>query len=44
MRFERFDEPQESVLERYNITREEYDAICDELEDVLSFGSCGWCS
>jgi hypothetical protein len=44
MRFERFVEPQAGVLERYNITREEYDSICDELEDVLSFGSCGWCS
>ena len=44
MRFERFDEPQEGVLERYGITREEYDLICSELEDMLSFGACGWCS
>lgn len=43
MRFERYAEPQEGILERYSITREEYDEICDELEDLLSFGNCGWC-
>ena len=30
------------VLEKYNITEEEYKKVCEEL-DVLSFGSCGWC-
>ena len=44
MRFERHDEPQEGVLERYGITREEYNEICSELEGLLSFGSCHWCS
>lgn len=35
--------PKHGVLEKYGITREEYDAICDALEDVLYVGSCGWC-
>ena len=26
-----------------NITLEEYNKICDELEDKLCVGSCGWC-
>lgn len=31
------------VLDKYNITKEEYDKICDELEDKLFIGRCGWC-
>lgn len=34
----------ETVLKKYNITADEYRAICEELESNLSFGSCGWCS
>lgn len=37
--------PKEStsdVLDKYKITQEEYDQICNEL-DCLSFGCCGWC-
>ena len=30
------------VLEKYNITEEEYRQIQDKL-DCLSFGCCGWC-
>ena len=44
MMFTRHDVPQEGVLTRYGITAEEYDSICSELEDSLSFGTCGWCS
>ena len=42
MRFE----PQSStkeVLTKYNITEEEYNKICDELEDKLCVGRCEWC-
>ncbi len=31
------------ILEKYKITQKEYDKICDELKEGLSFGSCGWC-
>lgn len=30
------------VLDKYHITIEEYEEICDKL-DCLSFGCCGWC-
>ena len=35
-------EPNASVLKKYNITKDEYDEICNKL-DCLSFGCCGWC-
>lgn len=35
--------PAIEVLDRYNITEEEYYNICNELEDKLRVGSCGWC-
>lgn len=35
--------PTIEVLDRYNITEEEYYNICNELEDKLRVGSCGWC-
>ena len=31
------------ILEKYGISNEEYNEIVAELEDKLSFGSCGWC-
>lgn len=31
------------ILEKYKITVEEYNEICNELKDKLSFGYCGWC-
>lgn len=31
------------VLDKYNITEEEYNKICDELEDKLFVGRCGYC-
>lgn len=42
MRFEP-QSPTKEVLDKYNITEEEYNKICDELEDKLCVGSCGWC-
>jgi hypothetical protein len=33
----------EEVLKKYDITEEYYSIICDQLEDILSFGGCGWC-
>lgn len=32
------------VLEKYGITVPEYELIAGQLEDGLSFGSCGMCS
>lgn len=42
MHFESKEVTQE-VLDKYNITKEEYYKICQELEDKLRVGSCGWC-
>ena len=33
----------EEVLKKYKINLDEYSTIVSELEDGLSFGSCGWC-
>lgn len=35
--------PTRSVLDKYNITVDEYIEICRKL-DCLSFGYCAWCS
>ena len=35
--------PTKEVLDKYNITEEEYYNICNELEGELYAGSCGWC-
>ena len=42
MRFEP-QSPTKEVLAKYTITEEEYNKICDELEDKLCVGRCGWC-
>jgi hypothetical protein len=36
--------PTTEILNKYSITLEQYKVIADALEDLLSFGSCGWCS
>ena len=36
--------PTQSILDKYKINVDEYKVIVEELEDKLSFGSCGWCS
>jgi hypothetical protein len=33
----------QEVLDKYKISQEQYDEVCDKLVDALSFGSCGWC-
>ncbi len=35
--------PRPEVLDKYGITEEEYNEVCDELEDALSFGYCDKC-
>ena len=35
--------PTKEVLDKYNITEEEYYNICNELECELCVGGCGWC-
>lgn len=35
--------PTPEILDKYKINLEEYNKIADELEEKLSFGSCGWC-
>lgn len=35
--------PTSEVLQRYNITVDEYNTICIELENKLYVGKCGWC-
>ena len=37
-------EPTEEILNKYDITTDEYTEVCNELKDGLSFGSCGCCS
>jgi hypothetical protein len=37
-------EATKEVLEKYKITQEEYDEICEELESKLYVSSCGLCS
>lgn len=34
----------QEILDKYKITTDDYNKICEELEDKLSFGSCGWCA
>jgi len=43
MRFERKDSTSE-ILEKYDIKQVEYDQVCEQLEEKLSFGECNWCS
>jgi hypothetical protein len=42
--FESLTTPKKGVLAHYKITKAEYITICDQLEDALCVGSCGWCS
>lgn len=32
------------TMEKYSLSWEEYDEICELLENELYVGSCGWCS
>lgn len=42
MRFEP-NLPTSEVLQRYNITVDEYNTVCMELLKKLDVGKCGWC-
>ena len=42
MQFTRND-PTAEVLKKYNITKADYNTICDKLEEGLSFGWCRLC-
>ena len=35
--------PTKKVLDKYNLTKEEYYNICNELKCKLYVGHCGWC-
>lgn len=35
--------PTTEVLQRYNITVDEYNTVCIELRNKLDVGECGWC-
>lgn len=34
----------EEAMNKYSLTREEFDGICRLLEEELYVGECGWCS
>lgn len=36
-------EPTQEVLSKYKIDKDEYNMVCEALEEKLSFGRCGWC-
>ena len=36
--------PTQEVLNKYSITADEYQEICEKIGEAISFGSCGWCS
>lgn len=42
--FTPYEVPQENVLEKYQINKDEYDEICEMLKEKLCVRSCGWCS
>lgn len=42
MKFHAYD-PDIKVMEKYGIDVHDWNVICDKLDDVLSFGICGWC-
>ena len=33
----------QTLLNKYSITKEDYDYICEKLKDELYVGCCGWC-
>lgn len=38
-----YGEEMNDTLDKYNISKEEYDEIAEFLEDLLDVGYCGWC-
>ena len=43
MKFFPTSPPLPMTLVKYKINEEDYKLICEQLEEKLSFGSCGWC-
>ena len=33
----------QEILDKYQITTDDYNEVCNKLKDELSFGYCGWC-
>ena len=31
------------IMKKYSLTPQEFDGICDVLEEILYVGRCGWC-
>lgn len=44
MKFIPYNEPDPKVLEKYNITEDDWIIICYKIDKAISFGRCGWCS
>lgn len=43
MKFIPDDSPQNGILEKYNISMDEWKIICSELERILCVWRCSWC-
>ena len=41
--FEPKEELKEKAMAKYNISAEDFETICEELESKLYVGECGWC-
>lgn len=37
------DSNAEECMKKYNLTYEEYQQVCEQLEETLYVGQCGWC-
>jgi hypothetical protein len=37
-------QPDDGVLNKYKISKQEYEEVCEKLEDRLSFGYCDLCT
>lgn len=43
-RFETFPiRENQETLDKYNLSEDEYEEICDKLEEEFNVGTCGWC-
>lgn len=42
--FTPYEIPDHNLLEKYEISKEEYREICEKLKDKLYINGCGWCS
>ena len=44
MIWERDNSNKKMAMTKYNLTSNEFDKVCDVLENYLYVGCCGWCS